>query len=322
MRRYHFYIFYAFLLLFLASCSITGYFDYPADESDFIKAYFCPQSNCSGMIAKEIMKANFSVYCAFYEVNLDNVINALKEKSKKADVRLFTDNNYPVKLPFARTDERTGLMHNKFCVIDEKRVITGSCNPTFSGLDNQNNLIIAESKVLARNYLDEFREFEHGYFGKGNRVKHKEITINNTKVRNYFCPEDWCTDKVLKTVNQASESVHFMIFSFTDDSLGDLLVKKHNDGVEVKGLLDNFQNKGSQYSEYKKLVDKGINVSLYGNSREFLHNKVIIVDSEIVITGSYNPTRNGDRVNDENILIIYDEKVAEEYEDKLRDLLK
>ena len=98
------------------------------------------------------------------------------------------------------------------------------------------------------------------------------------------------------------------------------MIRKHNEGIEVSGLLDNFQNKGSKYSEYKKLLNESIDVLLWGDSKAFLHNKVFIVDESIVITGSYNPSRNGDKVNDENILIIYDKEIAKKYISKFKEI--
>ena len=48
-------------------------------------------------------------------------------------------------------------------------------------------------------------------------------------------------------------------------------------------------------------------------SDNLLHHKVFIIDEEIVITGSFNPSMNGDTRNDENILIIHDQDIAEKY---------
>ena len=44
-----------------------------------------------------------------------------------------------------------------------------------------------------------------------------------------------------------------------------------------------------------------------------MHHKVFIIDEEIVITGSYNPTSSGTKRNDENLLIIHDKEIANEF---------
>lgn len=42
-----------------------------------------------------------------------------------------------------------------------------------------------------------------------------------------------------------------------------------------------------------------------------MHHKVFIIDGKTVVTGSFNPTAGGNTRNDENILIIEDEEIAE-----------
>ena len=44
-----------------------------------------------------------------------------------------------------------------------------------------------------------------------------------------------------------------------------------------------------------------------------MHHKVIIIDESIVITGSYNFSRNAEEKNDENVLVIYSPRLAKEY---------
>ncbi|NQU78507.1 hypothetical protein HQ545_01935 [Candidatus Woesearchaeota archaeon] len=44
-----------------------------------------------------------------------------------------------------------------------------------------------------------------------------------------------------------------------------------------------------------------------------MHHKVLIIDNKTVVTGSFNPSKNGDEKNDENLIIIHDSDVAEKY---------
>ena len=48
-------------------------------------------------------------------------------------------------------------------------------------------------------------------------------------------------------------------------------------------------------------------------SRFVLHHKVFVIDGSIVVTGSYNPTLSGNTRNDENMLIIHDRGIAQQY---------
>jgi len=80
------------------------------------------------------------------------------------------------------------------------------------------------------------------------------------------------------------------------------------DEIDVSGIME----KGSPYSQFPVLKSAGINVREHGE-KTLLHHKVFVIDSSILITGSFNPTRNGDERNDENMLAIHNEEVAREY---------
>jgi len=192
-------------------------------------------------------------------------------------------------------------MHNKFCVTDNV-VWTGSWNPS-QGMSMPNNVVIIDSKTLAKAYQKEFEELASGTF-HGGSSNPGLVKFNGELLEAYFCPEDNCKDHVMDVLNSAQESIHFMTFAFTDDDIGDLLLKKANN-IEIKGVFDPRKN---HYSEYEKLKEFSI--------INKVHHKTFIVDGKIVITGSYNPSRNGNERNDENVIIIRDSKIAKQFEEE------
>ena len=72
------------------------------------------------------------------------------------------------------------------------------------------------------------------------------------------------------------------------------------------------RNANGQGSQFGRLKDFGIDVKLDSNPY-LMHHKVFVIDREIVITGSYNPTSAGAFRNDENIIIIHDREIAEKF---------
>lgn len=279
----------------------------PEEEGE-IRVYFCPQQNCEEQLLKHIENASRAIHCAFYDLDLDGVIAALLEKEEGVDVQIVidSDNNEKTKsLSFVREDTRTAYMHNKFCIFDGREIMTGSMNPTYTDTTkNNNNLLFIESKILAKNYENEFQSLWNSRFGYDENVKYPVLLFNNATIENYFCPEDDCEEHIAQTLQQANESIYFMQFSFTSDVLGQIILEKSKT-VDVAGIFDAAQN--SKYSEYETL--KGLNVSLEQNEGK-LHHKVFIVDKKIVITGSMNPSKNGNEKNDENILIIHDAEIT------------
>ncbi|MBI4453105.1 hypothetical protein HY636_00510 [Candidatus Woesearchaeota archaeon] len=305
--------------------------------------YFCPRYNCSGAMVDLINSAEKSVHCALFDLDLYEIIEALDNQfSAGVDVKIVVDNDnykeikesYGKELGFdgsnlsvsgnnfsgfIKQDNSNQLSHNKFCVVDGKIVATGSFNPTFNDNNkNNNNLVVITSAYLSENYEDEFDELWNGYFGKGEKEKQKKVKYpkitsaeDNLSIENYFCPEDNCEKHVLDALNQANKSIRFMLFSFTSDAIGDLLIEKQRQGIEISGVVEKKQNT-NQYSEYFKLTDAGIDIT-YDSNPYNLHHKVFIIDDEVVITGSYNPTGAGDNKNDENIIILHNKQIAEKF---------
>ena len=103
-----------------------------------------------------------------------------------------------------------------------------------------------------------------------------------------------------------------MAFSLTSEDVADVLIRQPRLGVEVAGVMEESQVRSNANGKYDLLRAAGIDVRLDGNSRN-MHHKVILVDDELVITGSYNFSYNAENVNDENMLILSDRELARLY---------
>ncbi len=134
----------------------------------------------------------------------------------------------------------------------------------------------------------------------------------------YFCPEDSCASELEALIDSADSQIHAAVYSFTLDSLGDALVRAHERGVEIKIVLEKDQI--SQYSEFDKLVNAGIDARIDTNPSS-MHNKFAIIDSEIVVTGSFNWSKNADTRNDENLLILKSKELSVQYELEFQEIL-
>jgi phosphatidylserine/phosphatidylglycerophosphate/cardiolipin synthase-like enzyme len=303
------------VVVFLISCS------FEVLETELVKedvnspvVYFCPSDDCEGVFLKYINNAEESIHCALFDLDLEWVLSSLSKKSEEIDVKIVVDdNNWNENFSGKGIikDSSSQLSHNKFCVFDRKILWTGSFNPTFNGAyKNNNNIIVIESLNLANNYELEFEELWNYNFGKGRETVEPIVYLNEKKYASYFCPEDNCKYKVVEELKLSEKSIYFMVFSFTDFDIADLLIVKNKE-VEIKGVLES-KRVNMQYNQYKKLVENDVNVRKDSNSF-IMHHKVFIIDNNTVITGSYNPTKAGNTKNDENILIIKDKKVVSRY---------
>ena len=327
--RSPFSLFFVFLIVLSGCMQITGNTtrEIPTETNKNPEAYFCPETDCSKVFEGKIKKANFSAHCAFYDIELKNIISSLAGKSKTADVKVIIDDaNYDgqIKGEGLKMDNERQLMHNKFCVIDGSIVLTGSFNPTDNDNNyNNNNIIVIYSKILAKNYNDEFDELWRGEFGNGNNAVEPKLYLNNIEMENYFCPEDCFLElsssintdsglyKIIDLIRNAEESVKVASFTFTHEAIADELIKAASRRVNVTILTESRQ-RNVMGSQYQRVKDFGLNIRLDGN-KYTMHHKFIVIDGKIVITGSPNFTWSGMNKNDENMLIIHDEGLALKY---------
>jgi len=283
-----------------------------------VQAYFCPLNDCDNIIKNAVDDADSSVHCAFWDLDLEDLTKTFGEKSHSADVKLIIDDrNYDgqIKGGGVRVAKSSRYMHNKFCILDNNKVLTGSMNPTNNGANlNNNNLIIIDSKYIAENYEDEFQELWNGIYSSGSNVKYNKINTNIGVIENYFCPEDCTLEnnggvyRMIDLIGNAEKSVKIASFSFTHEELGDELLKADINGIDVEVLVERRQ-RNSLGSQYSRLRDFGIDIKVDGNKNN-MHHKFAIIDDKIVVFGSPNFSLSGFNRNDENMLIIYNENLA------------
>jgi phosphatidylserine/phosphatidylglycerophosphate/cardiolipin synthase-like enzyme len=286
---------------------LTGCQQIVKEESSLPQVYFNPENTLSRILLQELNESNQSIDCALYDLNIDGIERLLDEKNQKIKIRIVMDDENAINKNYVRKDS-DGLMHNKFCVLDGSTTITGSYNPTQD--KNNDNMIIIDSKEISKIYEDEFEEMWKGTFKAGKR-NYKTVLLNNNTYKIFFCPEDSCEDNIIKEIKNAKKEIRFMVFSFTSQNIADELIKKKNEGLTISGLWEEKRTE-MKYEKFHYLEDNGISIAKDVNSAD-MHNKVFIIDEKTVITGSYNPTNNGNRNNDENMIIIEDKDIAEKY---------
>ncbi|MFH1066009.1 MAG: phospholipase D-like domain-containing protein [Nanoarchaeota archaeon] len=284
--------------IFVIMAAFTAYFalnGIAEEESIQTEAYFCPSDDCFGIIASYISNAS-KADCAFYTLNSALIENALR----RTDSRMVSNEKCPSGVECrAKPSYRRGLMHDKFCILDGSIVITGSFNPNEKSKSYRNNVIVLHSVEIAKEYSKEFNEMWGGSFGAGKKGGSKSV---------FFCPEDECRKHLIEELDKAEESIYFMTYSFTDNAIANELPGKIGEGVIVRGFFDKAQN--TKWSVYPMLEAKA-DVRVY--DKGVLHHKVFIIDNKTVITGSYNPTLNGNENNDENMLVIRDSAIASSF---------
>lgn len=121
----------------------------------------------------------------------------------------------------------------------------------------------------------------------------------------FFSPDGGCLDGLVWQIDSARKSIDVQAFMLTTERIAEPLVAAHRRGVAVRVIFDADQA-DDDFSLDEKLVEAGVPVWLDApeDGKGKAHNKVMIVDGETVITGSYNFTLAADEKNAENLLVI------------------
>lgn len=145
------------------------------------------------------------------------------------------------------------------------------------------------------------------------QVQAKDIQLSNAKAQVYFSPHGGCTDAIVKALGKAKSEILVQAYSFTSKEIAKALVDAHKRGVPIQIILDR-SNRSGKYSAGDFTAHMGI--LTYIDSRHAIaHNKVMIIDRETVITGSFNFTKAAENKNAENLIIIPSKDLARTYID-------
>jgi len=127
----------------------------------------------------------------------------------------------------------------------------------------------------------------------------------------YFSPEGGCTEAVVNALRQARKTVQVQAYSFTSAPIAKALVEAHRRGVRIQVMLDKSQ-RTEKYSEADFIQHAGIRCYI-DDQHAIAHSKIMIIDTQVVVTGSFNFTRAAEQNNAENLLLIHDGGLAEKY---------
>ncbi len=132
----------------------------------------------------------------------------------------------------------------------------------------------------------------------------------------YFSPKGGCTEAIDSAVAGAKRSVLVQAYSFTSVPIAEALANAHRRGVDVQVILDK-SNLHEEYSAADFLIRAGIPTRIDA-VHAIAHNKVMVIDGETVITGSFNFTTAAEEHNAENLLLVHDAKLAARYVENWR----
>uniref|UniRef100_A0A7V2ZJL1 phospholipase D n=1 Tax=Ignavibacterium album TaxID=591197 RepID=A0A7V2ZJL1_9BACT len=325
--------------------TINVYFNFSVDTTVAISGNAAKGNiNFAQKLIERINAATYSIDMALYSFSdLPDVANALiAAKNRGVKIRVVYENRttqnsmqalidagIPV---IKRTSGLNGIMHNKFFIFDARDSVvindwlwTGSWNVTLTESSWENNVVEINDPTITQAYKIEFEEMwgsngdspnpSNAKFGfqKTDNTPHI-FSIGGREVKVYFSPSDGVMSKIINTVNTANKDIYFALYAFTRSDIATAMNNRFNAGVtDIRGLIDQVNTTGSQYSYLNSFAE------MFGNVGATMHHKYGLIDATqtnsnpFVITGSANWSNAASNDNDENILIIEDIFIANQY---------
>ena len=141
--------------------------------------------------------------------------------------------------------------------------------------------------------------------------RYHAVTAIIPPVQVYFSPHGGCTEAIIKQIDNAKSEILVQAYSFTSTPIAKALLEAYKRNVRVEVILDKSQ-KSQNYSSATFLANSKIPTFIDSN-HAIAHNKVMIIDKNTVITGSFNFTKAAESKNAENLLIINSPEIAKLY---------
>jgi len=127
----------------------------------------------------------------------------------------------------------------------------------------------------------------------------------------FFSPQRGCTRAIISYLSQARQSVEIAMYSLTSDDITREIIRAKKRGVQVRIVYDKSQ-RGQKSSQIGFLKEQGVAARVYQGTG-LMHNKFALIDDKILLTGSFNWTKNAEDGNAENLLVLSDKKLIAQY---------
>ena len=174
--------------------------------------------------------------------------------------------------------------------------------------------------------IEELRNIKHKKFS----ITDEHIKIFLTDLTTVFTPHNKCTTdyclEILKQINNAQNTIDMALYGYSDiPDITTALQSAIKRGVRIRLVYDINSDSKNFYPDTLKLAQTLVESKAdfgelpYQNS--IMHNKFIVIDKKVVITGSanYSPSDiSGFNTND--ILVISSPEIAEIYEQEFRQM--
>ena len=253
--------------------------------------------------------------------------NDKRDPSYRKTFERLREANIEVRTDTYANHSGSGESHNKFIIINDDWLWTGSTNITNRGFrKNFNHSLEFYSLDLNKAFSIEFEQLWEGRFQskKWNGPMPSEIHVDSTRIEVLFSPQHFIEEKLRKSLLQAKSSIIVGMFYLTNSILLEILSLQKEKGINVHVMVDDLSlgarlsHQGNRKMKLRDFLTTRKIPYRSDGTRNLFHHKFAVIDGDLaenasVISGSLNWTSGAVKKNDENILIIHDQNLAQKF---------
>lgn len=193
--------------------------------------------------------------------------------------------------------QRSGLMHQKILIVDRDLVFIGSANMTSASLRMHDNLVVGLRNERIAGFLSERAPYRSGYL---------RTCAGGQDIELWLLPDrqGHALADLRRKLQSATSSIRIALFTFTHPDLIDDVIAAYRRGIATTAVIDLHSGLGASAKAINRLREAGVRVFL-SQGIQLLHHKFVLIDDEILLSGSANWTKAAFAKNSDCILALH-----------------
>lgn len=110
------------------------------------------------------------------------------------------------------------------------------------------------------------------------------------------------TEAILQEITNAQKRIRIQAYYFTSRPIAKALIEAKKRGVKTTLILDTVNQ--TDKDSVASLLKKNDATVLIDDAHAIAHNKIMLIDDDVLITGSFNFTESAETSNAENLLVL------------------
>jgi hypothetical protein len=172
--------------------------------------------------------------------------------------KLFEENG--VKVYAFETGDSRGIMHHKFCLIDNKTTINGSFNYSYNAsTNNVENILVSDDLKTFTQFIDEFERLKYN-------INHKLDLENNNMI-----PESIEVKSNVNPIEEFRSQLHHLVFSSTELDTESYKRRGYEKSKENLGHIDIFR---TEFDRIKEEINVFATDESLGSKKQLLRSNI------------------------------------------------